>query len=145
MLQESPAPTASVSSRPASPEYFELAELAGSFIHDLKNHLSTVGLNLQLLAEDFQDPQSQRERRALDRIHRLQHECQRLVDISNDFLRFARLKDLDLRDSDVVEVVEEVLDFFMPSARQGNIEIKTYLASGLPRCGWTATCSSKRC
>jgi len=48
--------------------YAELAELAGSFIHEIKNHLSTLGLNLQLLLEDFQDPQSQRERRALERI-----------------------------------------------------------------------------
>src|SRR6516162_5104238 len=76
--------------------YAELAELAGGFIHEIKNHLSTLGLNLQLLSEDFQEPQSQRERRALERIQRLQHECQRLVDVSNDFLRFARVKDLQL-------------------------------------------------
>ena len=50
------------------PQYAELAELAGGFIHEIKNHLSTLGLNLQLLAEDFEDPQSQRERRALERV-----------------------------------------------------------------------------
>ena len=44
------------------PQYAELAELAGGFIHEIKNHLSTLGLNLQLLSEDFEDPQSQRER-----------------------------------------------------------------------------------
>ena len=43
-----------------SEQYVELAELAGSFIHEIKNHLSTLGLNLQLLAEDFAEPQSQR-------------------------------------------------------------------------------------
>src|ERR1700729_695571 len=79
-----------------SDQYVELAELAGGFIHEIKNHLSTLGLNLQLLTEDFQDPQSQRERRALERIQRLQNECQRLVDVSNDFLRFARVQDLAL-------------------------------------------------
>ena len=56
-----------------SEQYAELAELAGSFIHEIKNHLSTLGLNLQLLAEDFQEPQTQRERRALSRIQRLQN------------------------------------------------------------------------
>ena len=39
-----------------SEQYAELAELAGSFIHEIKNHLSTLGLNLQLLAEDFAEP-----------------------------------------------------------------------------------------
>src|SRR2546427_7277105 len=98
-------------------QYAELAEMAGSFIHEIKNHLSTLGLNLQLLAEDFQEPQTQRERRALERVQRLQNECQRLVDISNDFLRFARVKDLELTPSRLVDVIEEMVDFFGPTAR----------------------------
>lgn len=110
----------------------ELAELAGGFIHEIKNHLSTLGLNLQLLAEDFEEPRDQRERRALDRIHRLQSECQRLVDVSNDFLRFARVKDLALTPTGLREVVEELTDFFGPMARAHNIEIKTYLPGDLP-------------
>jgi two-component system sensor histidine kinase HydH len=113
-------------------EYAELAELAGGFVHDLKNHLSTLRLNLQLLAEDFQEPQSQRERRALDRILRLQNECQRLVDISNEFLRFARVKDLELTPANLAEVVEELTDFFGPLARASNIEIKSYIPADLP-------------
>src|SRR5436190_1114069 len=68
----------------------ELAELAGVFIHEIKNHLSTFGLHLQLLAEDFDQPQSPRERKALDRIVKLQSECRRLTEVANDFLRFAR-------------------------------------------------------
>src|SRR5437667_8063347 len=92
---------------PPISQYAELAELAGGFIHEIKNHLSTLGLNLQLLAEDFQDPQSQRERRAVERVQRLQTECQRLLDLSNDFLRFARVKDLELAPSNLVTVIGE--------------------------------------
>jgi signal transduction histidine kinase len=113
-------------------QYAELAELAGGFIHEIKNHLSTLGLNLQLLAEDFQEPQSLRERRALDRIQRLQNECQRLVDVSNDFLRFARVKDLLFAPANLSEVVDELIDFFSPMARQADIDIKQYLPSDLP-------------
>jgi signal transduction histidine kinase len=116
----------------ANDRYAELAELAGGFIHEIKNHLSTLRLNLQLLGEDFQEPQSQRERRALDRITRLQNECQRLVDVSNDFLRFTRAKDLELAETNLVEVIDELIDFFGPTARAGNIEIKTYLPADLP-------------
>src|SRR5258708_3850470 len=96
--------------------YAELAELAGGFIHEIKNRLSTLGLNLQLLTEAFQEPQSPRERRALDRVVRLQTECQRLVDISNDFLRFARVQDLELEPAKLNEVIEEMVDFFAPTA-----------------------------
>ncbi len=112
--------------------YAALAESAGGFIHEIKNHLSTLGLNLQLLAEDFQDPQSQRERRALQRVQRLQSDCQRLVEVANDFLRFARIKELKLERTDLAKLLEEMIDFFGPTARAANIDIKTYLPADLP-------------
>ncbi len=115
-----------------NPQYVELAELAGGFVHEIKNHLGTLGLNLQLLAEDFQDPQTQRERRALERVQRLQGECQRLVDVSNDFLRFARVKDLELTPTELGELLEQMVDFFSPTARQANIDIKCYVPADLP-------------
>jgi signal transduction histidine kinase len=113
-------------------QYAELAEVAGGFIHDIKNHLGALGLNLQLLAEDFKEPQNLRERRALERVLRLQAECQQLVDLSNDFLRFARMQDLELAAAELAGVIEEMLDFFGPSARAANIEIKSYLPADLP-------------
>src|SRR5262249_10869002 len=90
------------------------------------------GLNLQLLAEDFQEPQSPRERRALERFQRLQSECGRLVEISNDFLRFARVKDLELAAANLAEVVEEMVDFFAPTARAASIDVKCYVPADLP-------------
>lgn len=113
-------------------QYAQLAELAGGFIHEIKNRLSTLGLNLQLLAEDFQEPQSPRERRALDRVQRVQGECQRLITLSNDFLRFARIDELESAPANLGEVVEEMVDFFGPTARQANIDIKSYLPADLP-------------
>jgi signal transduction histidine kinase len=116
----------------AKDRYTLLAELAGGFIHDIKNHLSTLGLNLQLLAEDFQDPQNQRERRALTRVQKLQAECQRLVGVSHDFLRFARIKELNLVPVSLDKVVMEMIDFFTPTAQAAKIDIKTFLPADLP-------------
>ena len=61
--------------------YSELAETAGVFVHEIKNHLSTLILSMQLLAEDFENPQSPRERRALERITRLQGEFSKVMQI----------------------------------------------------------------
>src|SRR5271154_1098195 len=113
-------------------DYAALAELAGGFIHEIKNHLSTLNLNLQLLAEDFENPETQRERRALTRVQRLQGECQRLVDLSNAFLQFARIKEVPLEPGDLRKLVEEMIDFFTPTARAANIDIKTFLPADLP-------------
>lgn len=121
------------SSTAPSPQYAELAELAGGFIHEIKNHLSTLGLNLQMLSEDLQEPKDQRERRIQSRVSRLQTECTRLLEISNDFLRFARLKVLDLKPASLGETLDEMLDFFGPTAKQANIVLKPIIPADLPQ------------
>lgn len=110
----------------------DLAELAGGFIHDLKNHLGTLSLNLQLLAEDFEDPQSPRERKARDRVGRLHAECQKLADLANDFLRFARAQNPDLRPATLDEVVTRLIEFLAPTARAAGVEVQWFPAPGLP-------------
>ncbi|QEL15357.1 two-component system sensor histidine kinase NtrB [Limnoglobus roseus] len=114
-------------------QFIDLAETTGGFIHDMKNHLGTVLLNLQLLGEDFENPETQRERRALERIQLMTSECQRLVDLSNDFLRFARVEDLHREPTRLEEVVGRMVDFLAPTARLQNVIVSWYPAADLPR------------
>src|SRR6476659_6905050 len=122
-----PEPAATPPTDPLVRQYTELAELAGGFIHEIKNHLSTLNLNLQLLSEDFEGPQSPRERKALERVERLRGECARLVDVANDFLRFARLKTLERQPADLGAVVDDMVSFFAPTAMKDRIEVKSYV------------------
>jgi two-component system, NtrC family, sensor histidine kinase HydH len=110
----------------------ELAELAAGFIHEIKNHLGTLSLNLQLLAEDFENAQTPRERQALDRVTRLSGECRKLVDLSNDFLRFARLRELHTKPVPLETVVARMIDFLAPMARQQGVEINWFATADLP-------------
>ncbi|MHB1561255.1 MAG: sensor histidine kinase [Isosphaeraceae bacterium] len=115
--------------------YAEIAQLAGGLAHEIRNPLSTLQLNLQLLAEDFQDAETPRDRRALQRIERLTHEVQRLHGILENFLRFARIQDLDLQPADLNAIVEELCDFYEPHAATKGILIRTQLADNLPTVG----------
>jgi two-component system, NtrC family, sensor histidine kinase HydH len=117
---------------PTQKEYLELAELAGGFVHEIKNHLNTLSLNLQLLGEDFETPTTPTERKAQARIGKLTDECRRLVDLSNDFLRFARTADLHAKPTDLCEVVSRMVDFLTPTARTQNVEINWYPAEVPP-------------
>src|SRR5687767_2545603 len=112
--------------------FSEVAELAGGFIHEVKNHVSTLNLNLQLLAEDFAEPQTPREQRAKQRIDRLRNQCEKLVEVSNDFLRFVRSQDLKREPTRLDDVAEEMIDFFAPTARAANIDIRLYAAPDVP-------------
>ena len=114
-------------------QYTEISQLAGGLAHEIRNPLSTLQLNLPLLAEDLQNPETARERRALQRVERLHHEVQRLHGILENFLRFARIQATDLRPGDLNEVVEEIRDFYEPLAATKSIVIRTHLAGDLPR------------
>lgn len=115
-----------------SDRYTELAELAGGFIHEVKNHLGTLKLQLELLAEDFQDAASPREKRACTKIQKLQDQCQRLEDTSKEFLAFARMNNLEREPCDLADVVDELIEFYTPTAEQAGIRILRLVPADLP-------------
>jgi signal transduction histidine kinase len=117
---------------PAGDRYAELAELAGGFIHEIKNHLGTLKLSLELLAEDFQDAQTPREKRAFIKIQKLQGECEQLEAVSREFLAFARINDLERELCDLADVVEELIEFYTPTAEKAGINIIRLLPADLP-------------
>jgi signal transduction histidine kinase len=113
-------------------QYAEISQLAGGLAHEIRNPLSTVSLNLDLLAEDFQNPESARDRRVHARIDRLRHEVHRLYGILENFLRFAGIQDLKLEACDLNGVVEEICDFYEAYAATKSIVMRTQFASDLP-------------
>jgi signal transduction histidine kinase len=131
-MNPNPPPTADGVNQRLVDQYTEIARLAGGLAHEIKNPLSTIRLNMELLAEDFADLENPRDRRALNKIHVMQRECQRLQDLLDDFLNFAKVRRLDLEPTDLNEFVRQVLDFFKPKALEAKIEVIYYLDGGLP-------------
>ena len=113
-------------------QYTEIAQLAGALAHEIKNPLSTIRLNMELLAEDFDDSDSPRDQRSRRKIEVMQRECQRLQDLLDDFLSFAKIRRLSLQPADLNEQIRRVLDFFRPKAAEANIEVVDYLTGDLP-------------
>jgi signal transduction histidine kinase len=113
-------------------QYAEIATLAGGLAHEIRNPLSTIRLNLELLAEDLQPPDDPRQRRMLGKVERIQRECRHLDDILAAFLQFARAGELELSDEDLGSIVEEFVRFYQPEADRHGIELRPHLASDLP-------------
>lgn len=112
--------------------YNELAELAGSLAHEIKNPLSVIRMNMDLLAEDLDASQSPHSRRALAKVDLVQKQVTRLENLLNDFLRFARLRNLDLKAGSLNEQIERVLDLYEAQGRELNVDISRYLEPDLP-------------
>lgn len=114
-------------------QYSEIAALAGGLAHEIKNPLSTIGMNLDLLAEDLEQAHSPRDRRMLATIHTVQRECRHLNDILEDFLQFARVGELDLSETDLNALVGEFVEFFQLNAIDKKIDISPHLSADLPK------------
>lgn len=123
----------------------ELGTMTGGLAHEIKNPLSTVGLNIQLLQEDLAElvpnsgnasdaavpmsPAELTERigRVQRRLGTLARETSRLRQILDDFLRFAGRMELHLEPVDVNRLIDELCDFFLPQAQESQVQLRTQL------------------
>ncbi len=112
--------------------YHELAELAGSLAHEIKNPLAVIRMNMDLLAEDFADVKTARERRARAKFDVVHDQCTRLESLLNDFLKFARVRSLDLVPGSLNAQVESVLRLFSVQAEESAVRILLHLDGELP-------------
>src|SRR6476660_1947800 len=86
----------------------ELGTLTGGLAHEIKNPLSTVQLNLQLLREDL-NPRDPTYSRLVSRLDRVRNETGRLREILDDFLRYAGRIELERKPTQVHAMLEELV------------------------------------
>jgi len=113
-------------------EYTEIAALAGGLAHEIRNPLSTISLNLDLLFEDLaalQNPAAQRMTRKLAVI---QKECEHLDEILEAFLQFTRVGEISREPCSLTALIRNFLEFYQPEAAQHRIDIRPHLAADLP-------------
>lgn len=104
--------------------------MTGGLAHEIKNPLSTIGLNAQLLSEAIADTEmpADAKSRLSSRTAALRRETDRLRGILTDFLEFAGQLRLDRRPVDINELVTELADFFMPEADRHGVKLILQLA-----------------
>ncbi|MCC5829771.1 MAG: hypothetical protein JJU36_10035 [Phycisphaeraceae bacterium] len=122
----------------------DLTAMTGGLAHEIKNPLSTVNLNLQLLQEDLRDLHRNLEPgdedwRTTDRLDRIQRrvaslgrEAGRLRSILEDFLSFAGRIKLSIQSTDLNELISELGDFFAPQAELSGLHLRLQLAARPP-------------
>ncbi|MGA2582322.1 MAG: ATP-binding protein [Tepidisphaeraceae bacterium] len=106
----------------------EIGTLTGGLAHEIKNPLSTVLLNLQLLQEDL-NPDDPSYSRVANRLTTVTREATRLRDILDDFLRYAGKIELRLESVNLNKLLEELVDFFTPQAQLSRVQLRLKLPS----------------
>lgn len=111
----------------------ELSKLTGGLAHEIKNPLSTIKVNLQLISENIEagDPDLSRLQR---KIQILQKETDRLTLILDGFLRYIGKAELHLKASDINALTSDVVDFYTPQALANNVTLRLGLCEGTLVC-----------
>jgi signal transduction histidine kinase len=106
--------------------------LTGGLAHEIRNPLSTLTLNLQLLREDLDRPGAQTDPRTLPRLDRLEEEARRLQQILDDFLKLAGKHEVRRRVQAVGPVLEDLAAFYEARLAKSGVQIRVSVAEGLP-------------
>lgn len=114
----------------------EIGSLSQGLAHEIKNPLSTIGLNAQLLMESIEAlPIEEDQRDPLTRrLGALGRETERLRDIVEDFLNYAGEIRIEPRPVDLNDLIAELADFYDPQAQSKGVKLATDLDRALPRC-----------
>lgn len=110
----------------------EMGNLAAGLAHELKNPLSTLKLNLQLLQEDLAVLPGTEA--AQHRAGNLWKVADRLTQTLEDFLRYAGRLELRPQPTALNTLLQDLVDFLEPQAQAGKIRIHTSLAPENPVC-----------
>lgn len=113
-------------------QYHELAELAGSLAHEIKNPLSVIHMNTDLLCEELEESQWPGKRRAIAKVDMIRQQCHRMENLLRDFLRFARMQDMEMTVGSLNDQIAMVLNLYQTQADKLQIRLERFLDPNLP-------------
>ena len=97
--------------------------LTRELVHEIRNPLNSVNLNLQILEEDLSAEKPSSSSDLQKRVQRIRREVERLDRILTDFRRYANLPPLAFETCDLAVLIEEVLDFNEPEAQRQDVQV----------------------
>ena len=113
-----------------------VGRISAQVAHEVRNPLSSIGLNVELLQDAFAQatftaPAEARETREL--LAAVTREVDRLTGVTEQYLRMARPPPTRLEPTDVTEVLASVLDFSREELERAGVEVVRELPADTPR------------
>ncbi|HVU03554.1 MAG TPA: ATP-binding protein [Polyangiaceae bacterium] len=104
-----------------------IGKMAAHVTHEIRNPLSSLALNVELLEEEIEDDA---EARAL--IRAIKNEIERLTALSERYLSVGRRKPPRLEKEDVGQICRDALDFMRKDLEQHRIQVVLEIDDSLP-------------
>ena len=109
-----------------------IGEMSAKVAHEIKNPLSSISLNTELLHDEINSYNGGRTKDADDMIQSIMKEIDRLTEISEEYLQFARFPRLELKPVSVNDMLSKLTKFLKKEMLQRNIILGESYAADLP-------------
>ncbi len=107
-----------------------IGKMAAHVTHEIRNPLSSIGLNIELLEEELAEAGVTGESRSL--LNAITREVQRLEHLSEEYLRVARLPQPRMESEDLAAKVREIVAFARPEMDRAGLEVALDIADEVP-------------
>lgn len=107
-------------------------QIASHITHEIRNPLSSISLNTELLEEELEALDGQKLSEARHLCQAMRREVDRLTEITEEYLRFSRLPRPQLESENVNEIILNLLSFMSNELREKKIEVIYNLQEELP-------------
>ncbi len=107
-----------------------IGKMAAHVTHEIRNPLSSIGLNIELLEEELAIANVPGESRAL--LQAITREVERLEHLSEEYLRVARLPQPRMEAEDIAAAVREITSFVRPEMERAGCQVALHFAEPLP-------------
>lgn len=107
-----------------------VGRLAAQITHEIRNPLSSLSLNLELLEETVTEGDGDDEARSL--VHAMSREVDRLTEVTEDYLRLSRLPRPSPSPVDLNDAVEDLLDFLSRELQEAGVRVERELSPESP-------------
>ncbi len=107
-----------------------IGKMAAHVTHEIRNPLSSIALNVEMLEEELAESPERSEARAL--LQAIQHEIERLTALSEQYLSMARQQPPNLQEEDLAEVVREACDFMRLELKRHDVRLSLEVEPDLP-------------
>ena len=110
-----------------------VGRMSANVAHEIKNPLGTIVLNAELLQEELDRFTGQDTAEAKSLLGVIKSELDRLIEVVEEYLQFARLPKVNLEEGSVNEVISDLLAFLKEDAAGRKIMVQEELEASLPR------------
>lgn len=109
-----------------------IGKMAAHVTHEIRNPLSAMGLNVEMLEEEIAQGAAARRAEVGNLLAAIKREVQRLEQLSEEYLRVARLPQPRMEAEDVAAVLREVVEFARREIETAGCTVVLHVATGVP-------------